>query len=316
MAMAGSAGNGFAHAFTVFTATFNRAYSLPRVRESLAAQTFTDFEWLIVDDGSTDGTAELVEGWRASAPFPIRYERQTNQGKHAAFNRGVALARGRFFLPLDSDDACLPQALERLRHHWLGIPEGQRARFAAVTALCQDGRGHRLGPPLPAPVLDSDAIEIKRRYKHVSEKWGFTLTEVLRRFPYPEIHGANFMPEDLVWGAIAAAGYRTRFVDECLRIYHQGHDQLTGGGLKRGQLAGLALWHRQTLNQEMDWLLTDPLGLLRSAVNFARFSFLTGAGLGEQWRGLADWRSRALWLAMAPAGALLAARDRQQGLKN
>ena len=93
-----------AHLFTVFTPTFNRAHTLGRVYASLRAQTYTDFEWLIVDDGSTDGTEELVRGWMAEAPFPLRYLTQVHGHKKAAFNRGVREANGELFVALDSDD--------------------------------------------------------------------------------------------------------------------------------------------------------------------------------------------------------------------
>src|SRR5437762_2817315 len=96
--------------FTVFTPTYNRAGTLPRVYESLKAQTFRDFEWIIVDDGSADSTQELVQSWIGDLDFPIRYFRQQNQGKHVAVNLGVKEARGEFFLNLDSDDACVPEA--------------------------------------------------------------------------------------------------------------------------------------------------------------------------------------------------------------
>ena len=271
--------DGFAYAFTVFTPTFNRARTLPRVYASLKAQTFTDFEWVVVDDGSLDNTGQLVAAWQDEAAFAIVYERQRNQGKHVAFNRGVALARGRFFLPLDSDDACLPHALARLNEVWESIPLAQRHRFAAVTALCQDEEGNLLGPRLPGPVMDSDAIAIKRRWRNTSEKWGFHLTEVLRRFPYPEMEGATFMPEDLVWTAVARQ-YKTRFIDEPLRVYHRGADQLTGSRLSRGQVPGLALWHQAVLEREIGYFWSAPLDFLRSAVNYARFSFLEGRDVG------------------------------------
>lgn len=89
--------------FTVFTPTYNRAHTLLRVFSSLQAQTFQDFEWLIVDDGSTDGTEELIKHWGSESHFPVRYFKQENRGKHVAFNRGVREATGQFFLPLDSD---------------------------------------------------------------------------------------------------------------------------------------------------------------------------------------------------------------------
>src|SRR5258707_14117604 len=108
----------YEYVFTVFTPTWNRAHTLHRAYQSLHAQTFRNFEWLIVDDGSTDNTREIVEKWQAESEFPIRYIYQENQGKAAAFNRGVREAQGALFLTLDSDDACVNQALERFKYHW------------------------------------------------------------------------------------------------------------------------------------------------------------------------------------------------------
>ena len=157
--------------FTVFTPTYNRAATLPRVYASLAAQTCRDFEWLVVDDGSTDGTAALVEGWRRAAPFPLRYLRQANAGKHVAHNRGVAAARGALFLTLDSDDACVPEALARFRHHWEAIPAAARGGFSAVTALCVDPAGQLLGPPFPrdiqAELSGRDRVRLQVKGAHV-----------------------------------------------------------------------------------------------------------------------------------------------------
>src|SRR5262245_31274251 len=83
------------YTFTVFTPTYNRAHLLPRVYESLRQQTFRDFEWLVIDDGSKDNTGEVVQAWQRDAPFPIRYLAQPNGGKHTAVNRGAKEARGR-----------------------------------------------------------------------------------------------------------------------------------------------------------------------------------------------------------------------------
>ena len=80
--------------FSVFTPTRDRAHTLHRVYESLRAQTFRDFEWLIIDNGSSDGTGDLVEGWQQVAAFPIRYVVQENAGVHGSWNRAVAEARG------------------------------------------------------------------------------------------------------------------------------------------------------------------------------------------------------------------------------
>ncbi len=113
--------------FTVFTATYNRAHLLQRVFDSLERQTYRDFEWLIVDDGSTDDTESIVRDWGLRADFPVRYVRQPHSGKHVAFNRGVREARGRLFLTWDSDDGAVPEALERFRANWDAIPSDRRS---------------------------------------------------------------------------------------------------------------------------------------------------------------------------------------------
>ena len=82
------------YTFTVFTPTFNRAASIHRVYESLKSQTFRDFEWLIVDDGSEDDTAILVGNWIKETDFPITYMKQNHAGKHVAWNRALQKAQG------------------------------------------------------------------------------------------------------------------------------------------------------------------------------------------------------------------------------
>src|SRR5258708_39119995 len=150
----------YRYVFTVFTPTFNRSQTLSRVYEGLRLQTFRDFEWLIVDDGSTDGTKELVEKWQTESSFPIRYIYQENQGKPAAFNRGVQEAQGELFLTLDSDDACVPHALDRLKYQWDGIPASQKDKFSAVTVLCKGPKGGLLSGKIPPALLDSGSLTL------------------------------------------------------------------------------------------------------------------------------------------------------------
>ena len=128
--------------FTIFIPTYNRAYTLGRALQSISEQSFKDFEVLIIDDGSSDNTHELVEGWKKREIFPIRYHWQRNQGKHVAHNNAVKRARGYFFVLLDSDDMLHPRALERLKYHWDSIPDNKKEQFAGVEGLCiySDGR--------------------------------------------------------------------------------------------------------------------------------------------------------------------------------
>jgi glycosyltransferase involved in cell wall biosynthesis len=258
--------------FTVFTPTYDRAHTLHRVYRSLFAQTFRDFEWLIVDDGSTDDTAAVVKLWQQEATFPIRYFYQQNQGKHVAFNRGVRNARGHLFLPLDSDDECTRDALERFLLNWHAIPNAQQSAFCGVTCLCVDQTGKLLGNEFPQRIMDSDSLEVAHRFKVRGEKWGFTRTEILREYPFPEPPGVKFLPEGIVWSQIARR-YRTRFVNERLRVYWldpQGRLSTVSNPAKHA--AGLGTWHRSILNCELEWFFHAPMTFCKSAVHYLRFS--------------------------------------------
>ena len=90
---------------TVFTPTYNRAHLLSNLYQSLLQQKAEDFEWLVVDDGSTDGTEELVNQWIEEAAFTIRYFKKENGGKHTAINKGVQLAEGDLFFIIDKNSA-------------------------------------------------------------------------------------------------------------------------------------------------------------------------------------------------------------------
>lgn len=183
-----------------------------------------------------------MEQWQKEAEFPIRYIYQENSGKQIAFNRGVQEANGELFLTLDSDDACVPEALARFKYHWDTIPLNQKENFSAITCLCIDQSGEIIGSHFPFDPTDSNSLEIRHKFKVTGEKWGFHRTNVLRQFPFPEISGYKFIPEGIVWSRIARK-YKTRFINEPLRIYFEGLDQLTKSGLTEICALVLALWH-------------------------------------------------------------------------
>lgn len=298
--------------FTVFTPTYNRAKTLPRVYDSLRSQTVRNFEWLIVDDGSTDGTIDLILAWSRVADFPIRYIRQTNQGKHAASNRGVTEARGELFLTLDSDDGCVATALATFAEMWHGIPEDARTHFSAVTALCQDQHGNIVGEKFPQDILDSDSLELRYKFKVKGEKWGFQRTDVMREFPFPELPGERFIPEDVVWNAIARI-YKTRFVNVPLRIYWIRSEQDDDAGAPstdlRTHARGHAYAHQCTLNNNLDWFQSAPARFFRSGVHYARFSFHDNVGMLGQYRHLTNPLAKMIWAASLPVGLLVYLRD-------
>ncbi|EFA96637.1 glycosyltransferase family 2 protein [Hoylesella timonensis] len=184
---------------TVFTPTYNRAHLLPRLFESLVKQTYRDFEWIIVDDGSSDNTAEVINEW--DADFPIRYYRKENGGKHTAINVGVKKANGELFLILDSDDSLPKDSLEIIAKQ--NDACSSKKDCAGVCGLMAHHNGERIGGGFPAEVLYESSLYLGYKLGVTGDLLEVFKASVLREFPFPEINGEKFCPEVLVWNRIA-----------------------------------------------------------------------------------------------------------------
>jgi glycosyltransferase involved in cell wall biosynthesis len=306
--------------FTVFTPTYNRAHTIRRVFDSLSAQTLRDFEWLIVDDGSTDNTSDLVASWARTADFPVRYFKQENSGKHIAHNRGVREARGLIFAPLDSDDELLPDALERIRRIWNAIPDSERPLFSGVGGLCCDQHGAIIGDRFPASPLDSDLREVIYVYRVRGEKWGVTRTDVFRQFPFPEIAGSQFVPEGLI-GLQMARAYKRRYVNEVFRVYYVDQPRERGANLSsRANLAktspGRLYYYVWLLNHEFEYFRRSPVPFIKAAVMLPIVARLSGQSFQSVLKTLQPPSARALVLLAFPFASLLYASKRIGALLN
>jgi len=250
--------------FTVLTPTFNRAHTLGRLYESLCAQTLRDFEWVLVDDGSTDNTRETVQSWNPI--FPIRYFWKPNGGKHTAMNMGVREARGEFVAFIDSDDLPVPRALERFDYRWREIPNP--AKFSTCTALTCMPDGTVKGKPFPADFVDAFNFSDQYRYRGSIDRWGINRTDILREFPFPE--GERFVPEGLVWNRMSRK-YYTRFFNEPLLIVHPSSDSLSR---RIVDLRASSPKATLTYYRELAFSPAPARFRLRAAMNFCRFSVI------------------------------------------
>ncbi|MHB8724069.1 MAG: glycosyltransferase family A protein [Casimicrobiaceae bacterium] len=287
--------------FTVFTATYNRAHTLRRVYESLLLQTMQDFEWLIVDDGSTDGTEARVQEMMGEARLTIRYIKKTNGGVHTAHNVAIREANGELFLRLDSDDACVPKALETLREKWLEIPENLRDQYSGISCLCMQSSGETVGDVYPANQWDSDYVVLESLR---GEKWGFHRLDLLRKHPFPEFAGERFCPEGLVWARLHDK-YKTRCFNIPLRVYFNSNDSMTSSIIRMRYRSpkGMALYYNEQMYR---------LGIhraLRHAVNYVRFSPANG-GIRQ---ALRNATRTCLVLLALPLGWALHVRDLLRG---
>lgn len=256
---------------TVFTPTYNRRHTLERTYNSLQKQTFRDFEWMIVDDGSTDDTASLVSEWQKEDNFfTIRYHWKPNGGKHTAHNFGIFQASGKYFSILDSDDWYVPEALNFLIDQWNTMSVVMKSRFSSVEGICCNENGEIIGRPFPQDVYDSNILSIRLLNDKPMDTMGMHRLEVLKEFPFPDNFDGCFVPESLVWERIAER-YSTRFTNFMVGF----KEYLPEGLTKRSIKAGLAKSGPAVLfNREMSLRKSLPLlTRLKCKANVYRYAF-------------------------------------------
>lgn len=230
----------YQYKITVFTPTYNRAYIIEQLYQSLRRQSYRDFEWLVVDDGSSDNTEELFERLKKEADFPIRYHKQNNGGKHTAINTGLELARGALFFTVDSDDWLTDDALEKIIRWETDLPKG--GRFCGFSGRLQNTAGQLSGTVFDGPYYDGTTLD---RYGIASgERAMIFYTEVHKQYPYPVFPGERFLTEAVTWNRMARDGYQFRFYNDVIWIYEYQADGLTSTGMSLYQHnpLGYGLW--------------------------------------------------------------------------
>lgn len=258
---------------TVFTPTYNRANTLSRVYESLKSQTFRDFEWLIVDDGSTDNTKEVVDSFIADADFLIRYFYQENSGKHTAINKAVKETDSEFFIIADSDDSFKPEALEVFINEWELIPDDQKPLFKGLICKCYDAEtGEDIGT-FPGNRIDADELYAGFVLKFRFEKWSFFRTDVLREFPFPEPdEHLKFFPETVVWQRMSKK-YKTRYINYSLRAYYRDQDNALTSNANQRYRENKYLWQHH-INDTIGYFKYNPKLYLKAFAGIDRDNML------------------------------------------
>lgn len=192
---------------TVFTPTYNRAHTLGSLYDSLCSQTMPDFEWIVVDDGSTDNTRELVEGWIAEKKISIRYFYQENSGKMAAHNFAVDAADSDLFLCLDSDDRLFETAVYRCSNFWKSkVNEAGMEEICGFVTYKEFSNNVCIEPGMR--FLDKVRSSFENKAVHLADLrqagcFGETSiiarTDILRKHKYPVFKGEKFVTDAYLW---------------------------------------------------------------------------------------------------------------------
>ena len=276
---------------TVFTPTYNRAHMLPALYESLKRQSYLAFEWLIVDDGSTDNTRDIVANWIDEGQLSIRYYCQMNGGKHRAINKGVGLAKGNWFFIVDSDDTLTENALESASK-WMESVEDDET-FAGVSGMRKIGGR---ATHVKFDVLDISPLRISNYIR--ADKAEIFKTEILKTYPFPDILGEMFCAESLIWNRIGLR-YKLRYVNEVIYICHYFEDGLTRKSLRLRRES--PTYSSMNYKEQMENMPT-PKNKIRAAINYWRFVWFT--------KDYDKYRNIPLWAyLLLPIGVLFVMKD-------
>ena len=282
---------------TVFTPTYNRAHLLDRLYISLCQQTFRDFEWIIVDDGSSDNTEDVVNTFISENKINVKYIRQENGGKHRAINHGVRETKGELFFIVDSDDLLPADSLETIYQTYKDIRNEKS--YGGMSGLDGFIDGRIIGNGLPQNKIDCNSIEIRNKYHVTGDMSEVFRTNVIKEFPFPEIEGEKFCPEVLVWNRIAQK-YKLRYINKIIYTAEYQQEGLTSNIVKirmRSPIASMMCY------AEMNRLNIPLAQKIKAAINYWRFRFCSHS---DNKPALSS-----LWLFTMPIGYMMHLSDKK-----
>ena len=187
-------------AISIYTATYNRAHLLPQVYESLCRQTNKDFEWLIIDDGSTDATRDLVQSWIDQGVVRIQYRYKENGGVHTARDLAYKTCSTELIVSCDSDDYLLDDAVEQILFFWA---QHGNDRYAGIFLPYVDTEGHRVSGKFPQGITEATYQEFSYKHKVFGDKQTVLRTSVIAEVPpSPVFPGETLVPETYKWNQL------------------------------------------------------------------------------------------------------------------
>ena len=213
---------------TILTPTYNRLKYLPRVFESLCKQTNTDFEWLIIDDGSTDDTEEYIKTLQHKF-FRIIYKKKENSGKHTALNYAHPYINGKLVLILDSDDWLTEDAVEVIKNDWEKYQDNNT--ICGFSYKKEDVSGKVLTKKAINDYFLSTHFEWRINAEIKGDCCEVLKKEILLAYPFPEFEGERFMSEGWLWNHVAL-NYKTVYRNKTIYICEYLEEGLSKTGRK------------------------------------------------------------------------------------
>ena len=235
---------------TVLTPTFNRGGVLRSLWDSLQKQTVKDFEWLVIDDGSTDGTKNLITQLQEKSDFPIRYIYKSNGGKHTALNVGIQTICSELTFIVDSDDCVTDDAVESiLKIHKKYRSQNNICGYAFLRAF-PDGKVN--GKKFDVDEKIGSYIDVRVNGDDTgADKAEVFKTHCLKEFPFPEYPNEKFLGEDLIWVRMARK-YEIMHINKAIYVGNYLEDGLTNNRRKHNIASPVGCMHRAEEFMEPD----------------------------------------------------------------
>lgn len=214
---------------TIITPTYNRGKLLKKCYESLCGQSCNDFQWLIIDDGSTDNTKNVVNQFlQNSNLFKIDYYYKTNGGKHSALNYSHKYIEAEIVLILDSDDILSNDAVSMIKKYW------EKYKNESIIGVLSFLRGkdseHPLSSPYPQDIIRSNYVDFRINRKIKGDCCEILRTAILKEFPFPIFKDERFMSEGYLWAK--SSKYDTVYINKIIYLADYLEDGLTKSGRK------------------------------------------------------------------------------------
>ena len=267
----------YKYKFTVFTPCYNSEKFIHRVYDSLKTQTFKDFEWLVIDDASTDQTISILKSFQLENIFNIKIvENKKNQMITRNFNDAFLLAEGELFIPLGHDDMIEPESLEQMDIIW---SKHKKDNISGIWSMCKDQFGNLIGNYFDKDLLIDNYFNLFINHIYTKEKFLCVRTDIVQKYNFEENH-LEYIPEGLLWGRIALR-YDTIFVNNIFRTYYLEPDNLNALTKRsRKKLSESVMYQNAIWINEFFPALKDGLKFkLRTYFAFAYYSFLSQESL-------------------------------------
>lgn len=236
---------------TVFTPSYNRKKELKLLYKSLVKQNIKDFEWLIVDDGSSDGTSDYIDKLKQENKININYIYKENGGKQSAYNRGLDEAKGDIFLCIDSDDILMDNVLSKIEIDFDKIKADDKIGGIAYVQSYISDKNKIIGTKFPEDEMEDTYFNIYHKHKVTGDKLIVLKTKVAKEYYFPLIKGEKFIPEALIFNRISLK-YKLKFINRIMacKEYLEGGYSNNYFNLVKRNPKGNMLYFKEVYNLE------------------------------------------------------------------